>query len=68
MTKDELDAIIQESIDKAVAQLGPKYEQAKAKSNEAYAELVAKWGRWAANSILIGGALAAAFFAGKFFG
>ena len=66
MTKDELDAIIKESVDRAVKELGPKYEEAKTKSKEKYNELVALWGRRAVNTVLILGALAVAYFAGKF--
>jgi len=65
MTKDEFQSAVQEAVDKALAKAGPQYDEAKEKSKEAYAKLVALWGRRIANTVLIGGALAVAFFAGK---
>jgi len=66
MTKDEFEEALSKFADKLM--LDERYEKVKSKSNEAYAELVKKWGRRAANTVLIVGALAVAFFLGTQFG
>ena len=67
MTEEEIKKQIQEAADLAAVKVRTAYEKAKAESDNKYNELVTKWGRRAANTVLIGGALAVAFFLGKIF-
>ena len=67
MTEEEIKKQIQEAADLAAIKVRTAYEKAKVESDQKYNELVAKWGRRAVNTVLIGGALAVAFFLGKIF-